>query len=113
MSQIIVACTLITLMLATLAGVGAAIVWVWEKLRKMGRLADDMLGEPARPGHPVATPGLLDQVKGITDMLSALVPRVEQLELRLLAVEAQLKPNGGNSIRDAVDRLAPSPDGGK
>lgn len=108
MSQLLAACGLITLMLTTLAALGTAVVWVWGKLRKMGRLADDLLGEPARPGHPVATPGLLDQVRDVRDLLAQVVPRLEQLELRMLAVEAQLKPNGGNSIRDAVDRLAPS-----
>jgi hypothetical protein len=52
-------------------------------VRKTGRLADDLLGEPERPGYP-AQPGLMARVS---------------------AIEAQLQPNSGSSLRDRVDRV--------
>lgn len=72
--------------LVALGGIGAAIRWLVVQLRKIGHLADDLLGEPARPGHE-ARPGLMDRVK--------------TLETRT----AELKPNGGGSIKDAVGRI--------
>lgn len=72
--------------LAALGGVGAAVRWLVVRLRKLGHLADDLLGEPARPGQE-ARPGLMDRVK--------------TLEART----AELRPNGGHSIKDTVDRI--------
>ncbi|WP_018588271.1 hypothetical protein [Salinispora arenicola] len=59
--------------------------------RKLARLADDLLGEPPRPGLSKGRPGLMD--------------RVVRIEGRLDALE-ELRPNGGSSIKDQVDRIA-------
>ncbi len=59
--------------------------------RKVSRLVDDMLGEPPRPGLPDGRPGLMT--------------RVGRIERRLDALE-ELRPNGGSSIKDQVDRNA-------
>jgi len=72
--------------LVALGGIGAAIRWIVVQLRKIGHLADDLLGEPARPGH-VARPGLMDRVKTLEERT------------------AELKPNGGGSIKDQVTRM--------
>lgn len=100
MSQLLVACALITAMLACLAGIGGALRWLWQVLRALSRLADDLTGEPARNGQE-ARPGLLDRLKAIEDKLQ----RLDDFERRLAALEAQLRPNGGSSLRDAVDRI--------
>lgn len=65
----------------------AALVPVVKLLRRlsrqMGQLQEDWYGEPARKGFP-ARPG---------------VPE------RLETIENQLKPNGGSSARDAINRV--------
>lgn len=107
MSQLVTACLLITAMLGAAAALIRAVVWVWLQLRKVGRLADDLTGEPARPGF-AATPGVLERLTGIESGLATLAPvtaRLDALERRFEAVEAQMHPNGGSTLRDAVDRL--------
>jgi len=59
--------------------------------RKLARLVDDLLGEPPLPGLPDGRPGLM--------------ARVGRIEGRLDALE-ELRPNGGSSIKDQVDRIA-------
>ncbi|WP_018802484.1 hypothetical protein [Salinispora arenicola] len=59
--------------------------------RKVSRLVDDMLGEPPRPGLPDGRPGLM--------------ARVGRIECRLDALE-ELRPNGGQSLKDQVGRIA-------
>lgn len=56
--------------------------------RRVDHVVDDWTGEPARPGVP-ARPGLM--------------ARVGEMEARLKRMEDELQPNGGGSIRDAVD----------
>jgi hypothetical protein len=83
-------------------------VWVGSTLRKLGRLADDLMGEPGRPGHPDPTPGLLDRVATIEGHVAPLRNRLDDLDRRLAAVEAELQPNGGSTLRDAVNRIPPN-----
>ncbi|NIL44021.1 hypothetical protein HCB17_25065 [Salinispora arenicola] len=59
--------------------------------RRVSRLVDDLLGEPPRPGLLDGRPGLM--------------ARVVRIEERLDALE-ELRPNGGSSIKDQVDRIA-------
>ncbi|MEU7093041.1 hypothetical protein [Kitasatospora aureofaciens] len=73
----------------------AAVALLWRVLRgtlrltrAIGRVVDDWHGEEARPGVP-GRPGLMERVGGIED--------------RLTAVEHELYPNSGASLRDAVD----------
>ena len=94
-----------------LTALGQSVRWVWQVLRALSRLADDLTGEPARNGQ-AAQPGLLALVKSIQDNLElqhAELVRVreqnEEFERRLAALEAQMRPNGGGSLRDAVDRI--------
>lgn len=55
----------------------------WRGWRKVGHFIDDMAGEPARPGV-AKRPSLIE---------------------RIAAIEAEVKPNGGGSMRDAVNRI--------
>lgn len=59
-------------------------------LARLGELTDDWLGVPARPGVP-ERPGVMQRLGGIEDRLGAL--------------EHELHPNSGSSLRDAVDRV--------
>jgi hypothetical protein len=64
--------------------------WVISTARKLARLVDDLTGEPAHGDEP-ARPGLMD--------------RVRRIEIRLTRVEAQVLPNGGQSLHDKVCRI--------
>lgn len=72
--------------LGLLAG-GVAVLWQLARfLKRLGDLGDDWNGEPAREGVP-ARPGVM---------------------ARLGTIEAELHPNHGGSLRDAVDGLTVS-----
>lgn len=101
---------------SAIVGAGFA-VWKLGKatflgLRRVMRFIDDMTGEPARPGAD-ERPGVLARLGKIEDNLTDVrdvKAAVQEIRLtladiipRLAAVEAELKPNGGNSLRDAVD----------
>ncbi len=64
--------------------------WVRRTWRKLDRLADELLGEPAREDRP-ARPSLMQ--------------RVAALDRRLAAVEAEMRPNGGSSVKDQLNRI--------
>ena len=70
----------------TAAGLGA--LWIWRKgfrpvIKFIHEFRDDWKGTPPRPGVP-ARPGVME---------------------RLGNIEGQLKPNGGQSMHDAVNRI--------
>lgn len=108
-NNLLLACGLITAMLAALAGVGKAVQWMAGGLRKLFRLADDLIGEPPTRNHPEGRPGFLDRLSSIEDTSASTLAAMTEFHQRLAAVEAQMKPNGGHSLRDAVDKLKPAP----
>lgn len=57
---------------------------------RMDDLADDWTGTPERPGVPARL---------------GVMARLLRIEQRLTAVEHELRPNSGHSLRDAVDRV--------
>lgn len=70
--------------------IGAAVAIIWKTVRGVARLVkrvrdflDDFYGEPDRPGVP-GRPGVMVQ---------------------LAQIHAELRPNGGGSMRDAVNRI--------
>ena len=78
---------------AALAVLGAAVAGgrtVLRLYRGLTNLVEDWRGEPARPGV-AGRPGVM--------------ARLERIELRQQRIEAQLLPNGGASLRDAVNRI--------
>lgn len=72
------------LILARFAGL------LWRFVRRVGHFLDDWFGEEARDGQP-ARPGF--------------PARIGELERRTAAIEHELHPNSGASLRDAVDRV--------
>lgn len=76
--------------MALLAGVAAAVRKAWPLVRKISHFVDDWFGESARPGT-AGVPGVLT--------------RLAAIESRLARVEGQFSPNGGGSLRDAVNRV--------
>lgn len=103
-NNLLLACGIVTAMLATLAGLGKAVQWAVAGLRKLFRLADDLIGEPPTRAHPAGRPGFLDRLTSIEDTSASTLAALTELHQRLAAVEAQMRPNGGGSLRDAVDR---------
>lgn len=103
--QILTLCAVIVGTTTACAAVWKGGGWLLATMRKLGRLADDWTGEPARPGHPIPTPGVLDRLSMIEAHVRPLQSRLDDMDRRLAAVEAQLQPNGGSSLRDAVDRI--------
>lgn len=69
---------------------GWLVTKTWRGLRSIGHLVDDLRGEPARPGVP-ARPGIMD--------------RLAQVETDVARVRAEVTPNGGGSMKDAVGRI--------
>jgi len=92
--------------IAALTVIGKCIAWLVVLLRKVGRFVDDLTGEPERDGFP-ARPGVLARLKSIEDITATLatLAALAALELRLAALEEQMHPNGGTSLRDAADRI--------
>lgn len=69
------------------AGLAYLLRGAWRLTQVIHRLAEDLLGEPARPGQP-ARPGV--------------IARLDDLDGRMRRVEAQVNPNGGSSLHDKV-----------
>lgn len=65
----------------TIIGVAARVIG--RMARRVGDIHDDWRGEPARPGVE-ARPGVMERLK---------------------TIEEEMRPNGGGSMRDAVNRL--------
>jgi len=72
----------ITAAVAALTGVGVVLRWLHKRWRTVEHFLEDWRGEPARPGVPARL--------GVPERLSM--------------IEAELRPNHGGSLRDAIDR---------
>jgi len=85
---------------ALAAGVGGVVYLgrvAWRFVRKLGHFVDDMIGEPERDGQP-GRPGVMRR-------LSRIEANMAGLNRRMSIVEAELRPNGGGSIKDQVTRI--------
>lgn len=87
---LIVWCGAVTAVGAALGLLYRATRGVRQLAARLGTLADDWSGEPARAGVP-ARPGVMARLSAIED--------------RLGSVEHELHPNSGGSLRDAIDRV--------
>ncbi len=117
MAQVVAGLLLTAAIIGAVGAVVRLLLYVWNVLRRLTRWLDDWEGEPPRPGFPSGRPGVLDRIASIESR----VDRLPAVEERLTALEAQMMPNGGGSMRDAIDRTAaavgaadrsPQPDGG-
>lgn len=77
---------------AVVTSVAVSTRYLGRKFARLAQMAEDWQGQPARPEDGVpARPGVM--------------LRLSRLENAMLDVHAQLSPNGGKTIRDAVDRI--------
>lgn len=87
----------------------AALAWriirtLLTLVRRLTAMADDLLGAPARPGHD-ARPGVMARMARIEDCTTRTAERMASVESRVGRIEHELHPNGGGSLRDALDRV--------
>jgi hypothetical protein len=113
MLQVVGGLLLTAAIIGALAAVGKAALYVFGVFRKLNTWLDDWAGEPPRPGFPNGRPGVLDRLASIetnatstADTLSTTAGTLVGVEARLAALEAQMYPNGGHTLRDAIDRAA-------
>jgi len=88
-----------------------AIVVIWRfvlaavrGVRKAGHFFDDWFGEGERPGQS-ARPGVPERLARVESSLACMSDQVTQTAARVERVEAQVYPNGGSSLNDAVRRI--------
>lgn len=81
-------------------------VVVWRFLRRIVNFLNDWGGEPARPGHE-AKPGAMERLTSVETAVQSNTHQVTAISGRVKLVEAELKPNGGSSFRDRVERAIP------
>lgn len=79
---------------------------MWRGLRKVNDFLDDWRGAPARPGIS-ARPGAMERLSNVETSVSNNTAQVTLVSRRVQLVEAELKPNGGSSFRDRVERAIP------
>lgn len=97
MDPVLQAAVLIATVGAALAALAKGGAWLWRRGRQLGHLLDDVLGEPARHDQP-ARPSLMARVAGIED-------RLVVVERSAAVIEHEVKPNGGQSLKDQVTRI--------
>src|SRR5262245_41712260 len=86
--------------LGGLGVIGRALWWLATKvLQPLAQVVDDWRGEPDRPGVP-GRPGVMVQLAELRSVLVSEQLARRSIEKRLDAIEAQLKRNGGGSLRD-------------
>ncbi|MFC8723783.1 hypothetical protein [Streptomyces bacillaris] len=78
----------ITMVAGLVAGLWRVVRGLVSTWRRLDQYIADWYGEPERPGVP-ARPGVMERVAG--------------MEVRLGRMEHELHPNGGASLRDAID----------
>ena len=79
--------------------------WAWRLLRRTTHFLDDYFGEPSRDGIP-AKPGVMARLQALTDDVAQVGVQVGQNTADLSRIKSQVFPNGGTSLRDAVDSVA-------
>jgi hypothetical protein len=81
--------TAVAVALAALAGWAAR--WAWRILSRTTQFLDDYFGEPAREGIE-ARPGVMARLRNVESLAGD--------------IRAETRPDGGNSMRDIVHRVA-------
>jgi len=76
----------------------------WRMARRLGHFLDDWVGEPARPGQP-ARPGFPDRLASVETHMGRMCDRLGDVETTVAAIDHEMHPNSGASLRDAVNRI--------
>lgn len=76
----------------------------WQAARKLGHFLDDWFGEDSRPGVP-GRPGFPERLGRVEDQVTSLSREVSEVRQTVSNISRELHPNGGSSMRDAIDRM--------
>jgi hypothetical protein len=94
--------------LVAVAAAGALVVravrGVLRGARRLDELVEDWRGTPARPGVP-ARPGMLERMTAIEARTACMAECLDDVGARVSRIESEVRPNGGSSLRDAVNRV--------
>jgi hypothetical protein len=71
---------------------GKAVRWMLRSLRRLGRMADEVLGDG-------------DERPGWGQRLAVIEKDVTALKKTSATVAAEVKPNGGSSLKDQITRI--------
>lgn len=100
MERVTAGSAVIVAVAAALAVIGRTLRQAHHMMKRITALLDTLNGTPEQDGHP-ARPGVAERL----DMITA---TLDQHGQRLVAIEAQVTPNGGTTGRlgDTVSRIA-------
>lgn len=83
----------------TLAGLSVMATFVFKRVPKeMGQFSRDWYGTPERPGFP-AVPGVPERLQNTENTLG-------ELREYVVAIDHELHPNSGKSLRDDMNRMS-------
>lgn len=87
--------------ITVVGGAGAVLYggarWANARWRRVAEFLDDWNGEPARPGFP-GRPGMPERLSTVEVTAAAIRAEVS-------TIRAEVTPNGGGSMKDAVGRI--------
>lgn len=83
-----------------LAGLTTVAIRLYRASRAFGLFIRDWQGEPERPGV-TRTPGVMERLQTIEDTQA-------DMKVQIGHVHYELKPNGGYSAKDQLNRLDPA-----
>ena len=72
--------------------------------KKIIHFFDDFLGEEERPGSP-ARPGFSQRMGKLENCMERVNDRLNTIDYKIDAIEKELQPNSGTSLRDAIIRI--------
>jgi hypothetical protein len=96
----------IVAMMAALTAIGVSGRWLWRTGANLTRLMDALLGEPPSPAAPEGRPGIIQRQAKTDEAVAEIKEAMRSMSDRLAFVEEQLRPNGGTSLRDTVQKIA-------
>ena len=95
-------------MIATLIGAITAIILFVAKglklVKKVIHFLDDFIGEEERPGQD-ARPGFSERLTNMEDCMGTVKDQIESIKENVDSINAEMHPNSGSSIRDALNRI--------
>lgn len=98
--NILMAAAIITAITAIIIG----LIKTSRFIKKVVHFFDDFLGEDERPGVP-ARPGFSERMSQLEKSLEKGTEKFSTIEYKLDKIDYELRPNSGQSLRDAVNRI--------
>ncbi len=88
-----------------LIGFLGRLAWgLFKALRHVTHVHEAIIGRPASPGVE-AIPSMIQRFEAVDDQFSAVNQHLGQQDKRIDRIDSELRPNGGASLVDKVDRI--------